>query len=642
MKKWLALLLSLCLLFSFTACDESASEGTPADASEWVICWYLCGSDLETNHGCATTDLSEMLQIELPENVKVVIETGGSAVWQNDFVDATKIQRYVYDNEGLKLVDEQPSANMGDANTLAEFLTFAKENYPAEKTAVVFWNHGGGSTSGAAFDELYGNDSLSLTEMRQAFTSVWTPDSENQPLELIGFDTCLMATVDVTATFADLGKYLTASEEVEPGNGWLYSGWIGALAEDSSMDGLTLGKTICDTYYAGCEAAGTADSATLSLTDLSKVSELLSAYEAFGNEAFSLACEDPGFFALFARAAFSSENYGGNTREQGYSNMVDLGHLARLSKDILPQSADAVLSALDECVLYKVNGPYRSEATGLSCYYSYDADLNNFAAYQTNGTGEAFKHYFSYGLTGDIGEGGAEYLQEMEVETLPEVSSLADLDWNGMPLTLDENGNSVLTLGPDAYNVLSSIGFQLYYDDGEGSTYLLGTDNDIVADWDNGIFTDNFRAKWGALDGELVYMELSYEGDDYNLYSVPILLNGESYNLLVVYDFTTEEWTIQGARKPMDESGMADKDLRLLTVDDEITILHYSANAEGGFDPIASAIVTVSADTSFAEADLFDGFYTLIFEMKDAQGNAAYSAAVSFEYADGEIWTTID
>lgn len=642
MKKWISVLLSVCLLLSFAACSESEPTDTPADASEWVICWYLCGSDLETNHGCATNDLSEMLQVTLPENVKVVIETGGSAVWQNDFVDASKLQRFVYDSEGLKLVDEQPSANMGDANTLAEFLTYAKENYPAEKTAVIFWNHGGGSVSGAAFDELYGNDSLSLTEMRQAFSAVWTPDAENQPLELIGFDTCLMATVDVAATFADIGKYLTASEEVEPGNGWLYSGWIGALAEDPSMDGLALGKTICDTYYEGCEAAGTEASATLSLTDLSKTGDLLTAYEALGSEAFSLACEDPGFFALFARAAFSSENYGGNTREQGYSNMVDLGHLARLSKDILPESADAVLSALDSCIAYRVNGPYRSEATGLSCYYSYDADLNNFAAYQENGTGAAFKHYFSYGLTGDVGEGGTEYLQQMEIEALPEVSSLADLDWDGMPLTVDEEGSASLTLGPDAYNVLSSIGFQLYYDDGEGNTYLLGTDNDILADWDNGVFKDNFRAKWGALDGLPVYMELSYEGDDYNLYSVPVLINGEQYNLLVVYDFTAEEWSVQGARQPMDESGMADKELRLLTEGDEITILHFLADSEGGFVPFESVTVTVSADTVFSEADLFDGFYTMIFEMKDAQGNSAYSAPVTFEYADGEIWTTVE
>lgn len=89
--------------------------------------------------------------------------------------------------------------------------------------------------------------------------------------------------------------------------------------------------------------------------------------------------------------------------------------------------------------------------------------------------------------------------------------------------------------------MLTSIGFSLMYVDEENDQMLyLGTDNDMTADWDNGVFYDNFRGVWGAIDGHIVYMELSYEGDDYNLYSVPILLNDEEYNLQVAYNFTDE------------------------------------------------------------------------------------------------------
>ena len=59
--------------------------------------------------------------------------------------------------------------------------------------------------------------------------------------------------------------------------------------------------------------------------------------------------------------------------------MVDLGHMARLTVDTLP-SAQAVLDALDDCVLYQVNGQYRTEATGLSCYYSYNGDVGDLTA----------------------------------------------------------------------------------------------------------------------------------------------------------------------------------------------------------------------------------------------------------------------
>ena len=660
-KKLLCMILALAMCFSLAACgggEETPTESTSPVTSDttkapvadelndgsWAVYWYLCGSDLETNYGCATTDLQEMLEVQLPENVNVVIQTGGANVWQNDLMDASKIQRWLFNSEGLQLIDEQETTNMGDAQTLYDFLYFANENYPADKVAVTFWNHGGGSVSGAAFDEIHGLDSLDLAEMYQAFDAIWPADTANPALELVGFDTCLMATIDVAAVFQNFFKYLVASEEVEPGNGWLYSGWMGELAANPDMEGDDLGIAICNTYYEGCEAVGTQDQSTLSLTDLTKLTPLLEAYESFGEEAFVAASQAPGFFAELGRAASQSENYGGNTKEQGYTNMVDLGHLARQTAWMLP-SAQSVSDALADCVIYQVGGIYRAEATGLSCYYSYNGDINDFNGYIGMGTGIAFKHLYAYGLTGEMAEGGDEYLASLDIQELPKIVTLADMDWDGAPLDLDEEtGTSFLTLGPDAYDVLAGIGFQLFYvDETNDQMMLLGTDNDMTADWDNGIFYDNFRGVWGAIDGHLVYMELSFEGEDYNLYSVPILLNGEQYNLQVAYDFTAEEWSIIGASQGLDDSGMASKEMRLLEEGDVITTIWKMASYSGDddFEMYAAEELTVTADTTFGETALFDGSYSMVFEMWDAASNYAYSDAVTFDVIEGEIWTTV-
>ena len=641
-KKWLALLLALVMALSLTACGDTADVSSPEDGS-WAVYWYLCGSDLESEGGFATSDLSELMEVELPENVTVVIETGGAATWYNDTVDPEKLQRYVYNSEGLQLVDEQPSASMGEAQTLADFLTFASENYPADKTAVVFWNHGGGSVTGAAFDELYGYDSLTLDEMYTAFTAVWQPSGSQPPVELVGFDTCLMATVDVAGTFADIAHYLVASEETEPANGWYYSQWVGALAEDPGMDGAALGKVICDAYYAGCEEVGTEDNTTLSLTDLTKVGTLLDAYESFGAEALTAACDDPGFFSRFGRIAAQSENYGGNTREQGYTNMVDLGHMARQSSDTLT-TAQWVLDALDECVLYRVNGAYRSEATGLSCYYSYNGDVDDLSGYTGVGTGKAFKYFYTYELTGELDDDGMAYLADLSIDQLPEIQSLSAMGWNNIVPDLNEGGNAFVTLGPEADSILTSIGFSLYYVDTENDAMLLlGTDNDMTADWENGVFYDNFRGVWGSIDGHMVYMELSYEGDDYNLYAVPVLLNGEAYNLQVAYDFTEEEWYILGARQGIDDNGMADKELRLLQEGDELTTIWYLSSISGGddFEPYEIDTLTVTADTAFSEAALPDGDYAMFFEMTDATGETVSSDMIVFTCEGGDIYTSV-
>lgn len=662
MKKLITCLLVLSMIFSLAACsgtedeweeDESepmskskqSIESNSTDSGDWVIYWYLCGSDLESESGFATDDLEELMEVTLPEDVKVIIQTGGANTWHNDFVDPSKLQRFVYDSDGLELVDELPLANMGEKQALYDFLSFANENYPADKIAVLFWNHGGGSVSGAEFDELFDNDSLTLDEMYEAFAGVWDVSEEYPPIEIIGFDTCLMATIDVAATFSGIAKYLVASEELEPANGWDYSEWIGALAANPAIDGAALGKVICDSYYAGCEDEGTEQDITLSVTDLTKVGPLIDAYDIFGAECLAAVMEDAAFLSEFARAAYKSENYGGNTREQGYTNMVDLGDLARQNAGIM-KSAEHVLAALDECVIYQVRGPYRSRASGLSCYYSYNSDVDDITAYQAIGIDTAFKHYFTYALTGQLDETGQEYVANMDFDftDLPEIRNLLTAGWDGAPLDLDDEGTAFLELGPEAQDILVGIGVQLYYIEEESDMMmLLGTDNDIVADWDNGIFYDNFRGVWGAIDDCLVYMELSEEGEDYNLYSVPVLLNGEEYNLKIVYDFNDDTWIILGARKGIDDNGMADKELRLLKPGDEVTTIWKIASYSGEdeFEDYEVDTITVTANTAFSERPLFDGTYCMEFEMWDAMGNYAYSDPVQFNCVDGEIMTTV-
>ena len=242
-KKLISLLLVLTLICSFAGCEEDYEgefedreeyeegyfeeenpEGLIGDSGDpnqtWAVYWYLCGSDLESEYGAATDDLNEMLEVTLPPNVTVVVETGGAWMWMNELVDENHLQRYVYKGDELELVDQQPQGNMGSSRTFTDFLRFCKDNYPADRTMVVLWDHGGGSVTGVSFDENYDYDSLTLSEMRESFQNVYPLSEQNPPIDVIGFDTCLMATVDTAAVFRDVAEIMVASEEFEPGCGW--------------------------------------------------------------------------------------------------------------------------------------------------------------------------------------------------------------------------------------------------------------------------------------------------------------------------------------------------------------------------------------------------------------------------------------
>ena len=146
----------------------------------WLIQWYLCGSDLESNYGCATNDLQELLKVKLPANISVVIQTGGSKIWQNDTMSNTAIGRYLYDSNGLQLLETLPDAGMGDVNTLTDFVRYGKEKFSVDHRVFVFWDHGGGSVRGLCFDERTSNG-LSVNDLTEAFGAVYNPSSENHP-----------------------------------------------------------------------------------------------------------------------------------------------------------------------------------------------------------------------------------------------------------------------------------------------------------------------------------------------------------------------------------------------------------------------------------------------------------------------------
>lgn len=636
------------------AAKNASFEDTYKTEDTWAIYWYLCGTDLETGGGAASADIQELLEVQLPANVKVVIQTGGANQWQNNVVSSSAVERFVYSMNGLERVATLQDADMGNVNTLADFIRFGKENYDADHKIFVFWNHGGGSAVGICYDERTGH-MLSLNDVRAAFSSVYEPSAENPPFELIGFDACLMATYDTVNTLDGLTRYVTASEEVEPGIGWNYTGWVGALVNNTAMGGAKLGKEICNTYMEACERYDLADTATLSVIDLAQLPYLRNAYESFGLEALRAAHKNPkGFFSKFGRGATNAENYGGNTRRTGYTNMVDIVDLARGNKSILPNTSDKLISAVDDAVIYKVSGAYRDRGGGLSSFYSYSGDEETLVSYLNQDGApvpqKLLYYYLIYGelpadviplLDGDTLVTPAPTTPPPQRQEIFQVSQLEDT-----PAKLDKDGNAFVQLSAEQMDLLSSVHCQLCYLSVDDDIILyLGSDADIHADWDTGIFTDNFRGVWPMLDGHPVYVEIIEENDGYNLYSIPIKLNGVECNLQVAYVYAEQKYYILGARKGLDSNGMSSRELIKLHAGDEITTLHYGMTISGEDEELTQVEVDtfqIGEDPQVKDEALGDGTYAYAFEFMSPTEESALSELILFTVANGEITTTVD
>lgn len=605
-----------------------------------------------TSGGAASADFQELLDVTLPANIKVLIQTGGTEQWQNNVVTSGAVERYLYASDGLQRVETLQDADMGDVNTLADFVRYGSQ-MAADHRVFVFWNHGGGSAAGVCFDERTGNY-LDLNDIRKAFTATHEPSADNPAFELIGFDACLMATYDTANTLAGLTRYMAGSEEVEPGLGWNYTGWVGALAANPAMGGAKLGQVICDTYYAACSEYDLEDTVTLSVIDMKQLPELRAAYEAFGLEALKLAYENPRkFFSNFGRGAINAENYGGNTRSTGYSNMVDLVDLAKSNESIMPKTADRLISAVESAVVYRINGAYRSKGGGLSSFYSYSGDeqtLINYLNQEAAPLPQKILYY--YLIYGEIPDGVKEYVEQAQIPETPltppaqrqEIFQISQLE--DCPVQMDKDGNAFVQLKAEQTDLLSSVHCQLVYMGLEDDILLyLGSDADINADWARGTFTDNFRGVWPMLEGHPVYIEITAENDGYNLYAVPVKLNGVECNLLVAYVYEDEKYYILGARKGIDNHGMSDRDLIKLREGDEITTIHYGMTISGedsDFTQVEVDTFQIGANPQIADEPLGDGSYGYAFEFVTPTEDSALSNFILFTVEGGNITTNID
>ena len=641
------------VLLCLAACSPLGAAGQLAGGhhgaasskdGSWTVLVYLCGSNLETSGGYATHNLKELVEAEVPENVTFAIQTGGANGWRNDWVDADALQRFTVDGGELVLCDEQPRASMGSTSTFADFLSWGTSTYPADHYVLVFWDHGGGSLSGVCLDELDG-DTLTLPEIREGL------ESTDVTFDVVGFDTCLMATLETAEVLAPHARYLVASEELEPAEGWAWDAWPAWFATAEGEDAAGLGVCICDTYMQRCEANGVADAATMSVVDLSRMGEVTDAFEAAAED-MAFSTEQPVEMQRLVQDARDVESFGHASYIEGYTDMVDLSDLMACVEESVPESAAAVREAVDDAVVYEVHGQYRSEATGLSVFYPLNIDLETFMGY--------------FDVLKGARCGNVPYLQYLAVRT----GAYDQVNWGdwgveGLSPVNEERARNAFSCrgeinADDRYQVVITgdtrwVGgatFRMGDLLDDGTVVMLGSDNNMDLEIDTATgkvtYTDRFTGHWMCIGGcyayaEIVDMVAEDDAPSYNLYSVPVELTREDSSgerttvrtdLLVSYDYPTDSYEVLCAYEKADETGMAPKSTAALREGDELRFL-VEREVDGQIQGGSTGSIVWSDDVTVETRHVGEGNFVYIVEVTDIFGNVYTPDPVLFTFADG-------
>ena len=571
------------------------------DDNTWTIFVYLCGTNLEDECSMATGDMQAMLDSGNDERVKFIVQTGGTNEWQNDLCKPDEIDRLAIYNGQVEVVDRQPIANMGDSQTLADFLRWGIEAYPAENYGLVLWNHGGGSLSGVCFDEKYDAQSLTLRDIDNALLSV--NDMLSRNFEFVGFDACLMGTLETANMLASHAYYMYGSQEIEWG--WDYEAMGRYLKDNPDADGADLGKAVADSYYASVadfDEGKAGDDVAISVIDLSKMDDLVVSFNTFAKNLYE-ATEDASSLAEVVRSVLKADNYGGNNDSVGYSNLVDLGGILD-NCSTYAEGASETKAALKEAIVYTKSGANHADASGLSVYYP--LNIEDSSELRTFGDVAVSPYYFAYAARiayGALAAGAVSGFDDSEImESWGHAYAYDDgSDWD-YNITVESSINSPFisyavepgmtdigrygfTLTQQAIDYTKSVQaiVFMYADDAEvaDDAINLGLTSDIAWDWETGEFYDGFDGYWFSLpNGQNLAIYNMTVGDGYDVYSSPVDVNGDRTNLIFTHDYINNRITIDGLWDGIDENGMADRADSKLKDGDKICPVYVSYNWE--------------------------------------------------------------
>ncbi|MBQ7505920.1 MAG: peptidase C11 [Lachnospiraceae bacterium] len=600
-------------------------KGGGADTATLMI--YMCGTDLESKSGMASRDLQEMLNAEVGDSLNVLIYTGGCTKWQNNQVSSATNQIWQVKNGRLILLEQDlGEKSMTDPAELTRFLKWGTSNYPASRYELILWDHGGGSASGYGYDEKFkSSGSMSLAGINRALKD------GGVTFDFVGFDACLMATLETGLMLEPYSDYMIASEETEPGVGWYYTDWLTAFSKNPSMDTLSLGRSIIDSFTETCRRTVPGQKTTLSLTDLAELTATVpEELRAFSEKSSQLIRNNEYQKLSDARTT---------SREFASSSKIDQVDLVDFATRTETEEGRALAEALRGAVKYNRTSSSMSNAYGLSVYFPYrkvsrvdgmvntykdigmDASyakcIQEFAALETAGQAAAGGSEASSPLPGLLGQftgggsGGLDvgsllssflgggfssipgldrsntnFLQEgLDPEQAASYLESHSFDKENLRWTENREGEKVLALPDQQWELVSAVDLSLFYDDGEG--YIdLGMDNVLEFDDEENLLAPSDRT-WLAINGQVVpYYRIDTEGDqnDYTITGrVPCLLNGERTNLILVFTSENPKGFVAGANTDyQDQTDAVAKNMTELLEGDRLDFIagYYTYDGE--------------------------------------------------------------
>ena len=216
----------LLTIFTGTACAE-----LPAQKAKWTVMIYISGdNDLEDY---VVKDLElELAPTGSSATVQIFALVDRGPGYDTSYGDWQSTKLF-HVTQGItasaaNAVADWGERNFGDKQTLIDFVTWTKANYPADHYALYFWGHGWNWHPGYVMQDDTDNDTLDMEEIEAALPSIGF-------IDMVGFDGCNMASIEVQMLWHGHATALAHSQEWVGGDGVEYDVVLAQLAANPNM-----------------------------------------------------------------------------------------------------------------------------------------------------------------------------------------------------------------------------------------------------------------------------------------------------------------------------------------------------------------------------------------------------------------------
>ena len=312
---------------------------------EYTIMYF--GSGFNNLDQFIQQDVNQMEMLGSTRKIQVVAQLASS--------QARTVRRYFITKDSnasqitSPVLQDIGVVDMGNWKVLTEFILWGMKNYPSKRYFVIIGGHGNGwrETSqnraannpirGISPDDLSGNI-ISTTQLAMAFETVRRQTGKQ--IDIFGADACLMASVEVGTQLSNGVKVMVASQENEPGEGWVYQELLMRINRESDQSPRNIGRLAAKSYIEGYRRRSSGyyrnEEVTISASDLSETVKFAA---KFGKLTKIIATSKN--LADYNKALNASRRFGG---DDAFADVGDL--LANLTKVPMDEVSKRIVKEL--------------------------------------------------------------------------------------------------------------------------------------------------------------------------------------------------------------------------------------------------------------------------------------------------------